>query len=64
LTDAIGHGTPDADAFHHWQAREITIDSDPSQSVIGDGELWGETPISIKVLPQAVKFVTPTTALE
>jgi diacylglycerol kinase family enzyme len=59
LTDAIGHGTPDADAFHHWQAREITIDSDPPQNVIGDGELWGETPISLKVLPQAVRFVVP-----
>jgi YegS/Rv2252/BmrU family lipid kinase len=59
LTDAIGHGTPDADAFHHWQAREITIDSDPSQSVIGDGELWGETPISLKVLAKAVHFVVP-----
>ena len=59
LTDAIGHGTPDADAFHHWQAREITIDSDPPQNVIGDGELWGETPISIRVLPQAVRFVVP-----
>jgi YegS/Rv2252/BmrU family lipid kinase len=24
LSDAVGHGTPDSDAFHHWQAREIT----------------------------------------
>jgi diacylglycerol kinase family enzyme len=59
LSDAVGHGTPDSDAFHHWQAREITIDSDPPQNVIGDGELWGETPISAKVLPQAVRFVVP-----
>ena len=59
LSDAIGHGTPDADAFHHWQAREIAIEVDPPQQVIGDGELWGESPISIKVLPQAVRFVVP-----
>jgi YegS/Rv2252/BmrU family lipid kinase len=59
LSDATGHGTRDSDAFHHWQAREITIDSDPPQNVIGDGELWGETPISAKVLPQAVRFVVP-----
>ena len=57
LADAIGHGTSDEDAFHHWQAREITIEADPPQHVIGDGELWGETPISLKVLPQAVQFV-------
>jgi diacylglycerol kinase family enzyme len=59
FSDALGHGTPDADAFHHWQAREITIDCDPPQQIIGDGELWGETPISLKVLPQAVRFVVP-----
>jgi YegS/Rv2252/BmrU family lipid kinase len=57
FSDAIGHGTPDADAFHHWQAREITIDADPPQRVIGDGELWGETPISLTVLPQAARFL-------
>jgi YegS/Rv2252/BmrU family lipid kinase len=59
LSDAIGHGRPNADAFHHWQAREITIETDPPHQVIGDGELWGETPISVKVLPQAVRFVVP-----
>ncbi len=57
VSDAVGRGTRDADAFHHWQAREITIEADPPQHVIGDGELWGETPISLKVLPQAVHFV-------
>jgi YegS/Rv2252/BmrU family lipid kinase len=59
VSDAVGHGTPNPDAFHHWQAREITIETDPPQHVIGDGELWGETPISLKVLPQAVRFVVP-----
>jgi diacylglycerol kinase family enzyme len=57
VSDAIGHGIPNPDAIHHWQAREITIEADPPQHVIGDGELWGETPISLKVLPQAVHFV-------
>ena len=59
VSDAVGRGTRDADAFHHWQAREITIEADPPQHVIGDGELWGETPISLKVLPQAARFVVP-----
>ena len=57
VSDAVGRGTRDADAFHHWQAREITIEADPPQHVIGDGELWGETPISLQILPQAVHFV-------
>ena len=54
---SAGHGTPNPDAFFHRQAREITIDADPPQRVIGDGEEWGETPINVKILPQAVRFL-------
>jgi YegS/Rv2252/BmrU family lipid kinase len=49
----------DPDSFHHWQAREITIATDPPQAVIGDGESWGETPITMKVLPSAVPVIAP-----
>jgi len=56
MSSAAGHGTPNPDAFHHWQAREITIEADPPQHVIGDGEPWGKTPITINVVPQAVRF--------
>lgn len=49
----------DADRLHHWQAREITIATDPPQAVIGDGEAWGETPITVKVLPGAARVVVP-----
>jgi YegS/Rv2252/BmrU family lipid kinase len=59
LASAKGGREPDPDVFHHWQAREISIDSDPAQRVIGDGEEWGTTPISVRVLPQAVRFVVP-----
>jgi diacylglycerol kinase (ATP) len=48
------------DRFHHWQAREITITTHPPQTVIGDGEPWGETPITIKVLPSAVRVIGPS----
>jgi diacylglycerol kinase family enzyme len=57
---SAGHGTPNPDVFFHRQAREITIDSDPPQRVIGDGEEWGQTPISVTVLPQAVRFLVGT----
>jgi diacylglycerol kinase family enzyme len=49
----------DPDKFHHWQAREITIATDPPQAVIGDGEAWGDTPITMKVLPSAMRVVAP-----
>ncbi|MFC2055457.1 diacylglycerol/lipid kinase family protein [Chloroflexota bacterium] len=49
----------DSDQFHHWRAKEITIDCDPPQPVIGDGEDWGQTPITVKVLPGAIDIITP-----
>ena len=49
----------DPESFHHWQAKEITIATDPPQAVIGDGEAWGKTPIAVNVLPQAVRVVAP-----
>jgi diacylglycerol kinase (ATP) len=60
LASALGSilDTPlDPDGFHHWQAKEITIATDLPQAVIGDGESWGETPITIKVLPGAVRVI-------
>jgi diacylglycerol kinase (ATP) len=56
---SITEQDPDPAHFHHWQAREVTIASDPPQPVIGDGEKWGETPLTIKVLPGAIKVITP-----
>jgi YegS/Rv2252/BmrU family lipid kinase len=49
----------DPDRFHHWQAKEITIATDSPQAVIGDGEAWGETPITMQVLPGAVRVISP-----
>jgi small-conductance mechanosensitive channel len=37
----------DPDKFHHWQAKKITIATDPPQAVIGAGEAWGETQVEI-----------------
>ena len=63
LASALGSiaETPlDPDRFHHWQARNITIATDSPQAVIGDGEAWGETPITLKVLPGAVHTIGPS----
>ena len=63
LASALGSiaDTPLApDRFQHWQAREITITTEPPQAVIGDGESWGETPITLKVLPSAIRVIGPS----
>jgi diacylglycerol kinase (ATP) len=56
---SITASEPDPEHFRHWQAREITIVSDPPQPIVGDGEHWGETPVTIKVLPDAISVIGP-----
>lgn len=58
LTEKLG------EAYQHWQGREITVTADPPQPVHGDGDVWGETPVSVKVLPQAVAVITPGESAE
>ncbi len=50
---------PDASTLRHWQAREVQIESDPPTLINGDGEIWGETPVDIRILPGAVKVIVP-----
>jgi YegS/Rv2252/BmrU family lipid kinase len=46
-------------SYRHWQAREITVETDPPQLVQVDGEITGETPVSITVSPGLVGVITP-----
>lgn len=45
--------------LHQWQGREITVRADPPQPLWVDGELFGETPFTIKVVPNAVNILVP-----
>lgn len=60
---AVGAGMrgtePNPDYIHHWQAKEITIETDPPQPVQLDGELVGETPVTVKVVPGFVRVLSP-----
>lgn len=49
-------------SLQHWQAREIILEADPPQLVQGDGELWGDTPLHVRILPGAVNVLTPASA--
>jgi YegS/Rv2252/BmrU family lipid kinase len=44
---------------YYKQGREISIDTDPDQSVWSDGEYLGRTPITVKVLPAVLPIVVP-----
>jgi diacylglycerol kinase (ATP) len=46
----------------HWQAKEVVVISDPEQSVQVDGEMLEPGPVTIRVLPQALRVIVPKTA--
>ena len=47
----------------HWQAREVTLSADPPQPVECDGEVLDPTPVSVSIVPHAVRILVPTTPL-
>lgn len=47
------------DSYVHWQARQIEIDCEPAEDIQIDGEMSGTTPISIRVVPQALRVLVP-----
>lgn len=49
-----------SEKFLHWQVQEVTIKSDPPQPVVIDGEDWGETPVTAKVVPLSLQIITPS----
>lgn len=46
-------------AMRHWQVKEALIEVDPPQSIRGDGEDFGKTPLQVEVVPGAIDIVTP-----
>jgi len=48
-----------AGSLRHWQVRGVTVEADPPQSVHGDGDMAGRTPITVGVLPGAVRVLVP-----
>lgn len=48
-----------AQMVRHWQVREVTVATDPPELIIGDGEIWGETPFTARVLPGVMRVVVP-----
>jgi len=60
--DVLTQSEPTSTALQHWQGREITLLAEPSQTVQVDGEVLGQTPISAKVLPGAVRIIVPADA--
>lgn len=59
LAASVVTGQENAQAMHHWQARAITVVSDPVQTLQADGEIIGQSPVQAQVIPKAVQIVIP-----
>lgn len=59
LAASIAALPPEAADLNHWQAHQITIDSDPVQPVVADGEDVGETPVTMEAIPEAIAVIVP-----
>ncbi|MBZ0297664.1 MAG: diacylglycerol kinase family lipid kinase [Anaerolineae bacterium] len=53
----IQEGT--ATTFRHWKVSELHVEADPVQGVRCDGEPLGSTPLHARVIPQAIRVLTP-----
>jgi YegS/Rv2252/BmrU family lipid kinase len=42
-----------------WRGREVRIETDPPGPVLVDGDLHGETPLAVRVLPERLPFWLP-----
>jgi diacylglycerol kinase (ATP) len=56
---SVLRGNEDAQPFQHWQAREITLVTDPQQSLQLDGNVVGKTPFTARVAPKGAHIIVP-----
>jgi YegS/Rv2252/BmrU family lipid kinase len=59
LAATIVGGNELKDPALHWQVQSVSIESDPIQSTQADGEMWGQSPIEIKVKKDALQVLVP-----
>jgi YegS/Rv2252/BmrU family lipid kinase len=59
LAEEIGVEPEQPRAVRHWRAKDVRVQSTPPIAVQCDGEMIGETPKSVSILPAAVQVVVP-----
>lgn len=42
-----------------WPVKKVTIEADPPQLVTLDGDITGETPVEVTILPSALRIIVP-----
>ncbi len=64
LVGTVVSGNENPTKLSHWQARRVTIETDSPQTVQADGELIGETPITVEILPSPVQLIVPPDTID
>lgn len=64
LAETPGESAGQPRAVRHWRARDVNVTSTPVSSVQCDGEMIGETPKHISLLPAALQVVVPPPPLQ
>jgi YegS/Rv2252/BmrU family lipid kinase len=59
VAEEVDSASPQVRPLRHWRAREIVVESNPLSIVQCDGEMIGETPMNIRVLPSVLQIVVP-----
>jgi diacylglycerol kinase family enzyme len=52
-------GNEEISPLQHWAGRNIAVQADPPQPVVCDGELLGDTPLDVEVLPGTLSVLVP-----
>lgn len=57
---ANNSGQPATQSLQYWQGREVSLVTDPPQTIQFDGEILGKVAIHCKIIPQAISILVPT----
>jgi diacylglycerol kinase (ATP) len=57
--EEIKQDLADLTLSHQWKARKIKIEADPPMKINLDGEIIGETPSEIEIVPEAFDVIVP-----
>jgi diacylglycerol kinase family enzyme len=59
----IGHRRRSPNIRYYSAERSVVVDADRPLPIQGDGEILGETPVRVQVIPDAVAVVVPPLSL-
>lgn len=59
VAEEVGVEPEEPRSVRHWRAKEMQVNTSPASVVQCDGEMIGETPKSVSVLPAAIRVVVP-----